>query len=222
MKSITVLPFLVAAALAGTIALTNGHYGQNENSVPVWAVIGIDHSVSAKDMESGAACQTCSLAMRLDPDDHLTLFRVDHSALEFFDGQPPSSRDSLVHILIQSLRKPPAAPGTRPSLFWNAAVARVAKAQVPVVIVYYSDGQDDDASVNSRRVTRQAALALAKNPYVIKVAVIGAEPETWARIRADFAPLGERLLLSPSTSPNMDEIIRKIDDARNQHREVER
>lgn len=188
---------------------------------PIWVLIGIDNSGSAKSQESAAVYQASTLVLRLNPDaDHLTLYRVDHEVWEFFDGHPPISRDRLLGLMTQELRKPLPDPGTRPVLFWREIANRAATARGPVCIVFCSDGDNDDLSSQSRLVFRQAAVALARNPSVFRVVVVGARPCNWAGLRSDFAPLGDRFVLTVSAQPSADEIANIIDHVRNNHAEV--
>lgn len=162
--------------------------------------LGLDTSASWRPFLGVSATLCARQALRLDPDqgDRLTLYRLDSSTREFSDGPAPESGDRLQRTIITEVESTSQTRGTFPARFWSAVAARLPEDCGPVAVAVFSDGDNDDLSAASADQIRRAARTLAADPHVESVCVFGAQPRSWATLRAEFAPLGNRFhLCSP-------------------------
>lgn len=174
--------------------------------------VGLDTSASFRPCLGLAATLCARQALRLDPDrDRLTLYRLDSSTREFSDGPPPESGERLQRTIIAEVQGESATRGTFPARFWQAVAGRVQGDAAPVVIEIFSDGDNDDQTQQAADAIRRAARALAADPHVESVSVLGAAPRNWATLRAEFAPLGDRFHLCGPTELTMDRMDRALD-----------
>jgi hypothetical protein len=134
------------------------------------------------------------MVRRFEPGrDRVTLYRLDRSAAEFYDAAAPASLERLQDLLVRELEDRPARSGTRPAEFWQAAADRADRARSPLVVLLLTDGGNDDRTPDGLAALREAVERLARNPRVRRVCVWGVLPGQRAEVRADLAPLGDRL-----------------------------
>lgn len=203
------------AALLAALALAGGCGTPPPPSVPARHLyVGLDTSASFRPCLGLAATLCARQALRLDPDrDRLTLYRLDSSTREFSDGPAPESGERLQRTIIAEVQSVSSTRGTFPARFWTAVAARVPGDAAPVAIEIFSDGDNDDQSRQAADAIRRAARALAADPHVESVSVLGAAPRNWATLRAEFAPLGDRFHLCGPTELTMDQMDRALDAA---------
>lgn len=151
--------------------------------------------------------------------DHLTVWRVDRETSEFY-AQAPQSYETLLPLFVSHTKQPASAPRTLPAKFWTQVAGRAANLELApgykVVIVFYHDGDNDDQSLASRAQIEKAARALAANPRVLGVWIVGAKQSNWQAHREMFAPLGGRLHMVPREQMSPQPILEEIDEARRQ------
>jgi hypothetical protein len=175
---------------------------------------GVDASSSFRPHLGASAEILSRIISDLDDSDLLTLYRVDEQTDEFYDGPVPDSSESFVKVLNKELRAPPAHNGTLPALFWSAVSARVTAGNMPCVIVFFTDGDNDDETAASRREISRAAAAISRDKAAV-VLVAGVDRENWTVLRGEFAPLGDdRLHLCSASELNLDVVTACVDQAR--------
>lgn len=176
---------LAAAALSGCA----GPAGE-----PVDQVVGLDTSLSARRRLPAYVQAAARLTRRVNAaGGHSTLYRVDHQTLEFYDGVAPSGTEKIQELLVRELAPRPNRAGTHPAEFWHAAATRAAASRRDMVVALIGDGGNDDRSPEAMAKLRAAVERLAASPRVRRVLVWGVIPETREQLRADLAPLGNRL-----------------------------
>ena len=164
------------------------------------ALVGIDISASNRKNLPGSVVSVSRFGSSLGPCDQLALYRVSSVAEEFYSGPPPSSRQKLQELIIAQVREVPRRRGTFPVKFWEEAALRSAGNGRPVLVLLYSDGENDDMSNESRVSLKHVARRLAANTRVRFVGVVAASPKTRRSLRDAFTPLGHRFaLLEPDT-----------------------
>ncbi len=185
-----------ALCLAGAaLALGMPGCGSRPHGGPVELIVGIDTSGSARDALGSWAYLTTRVSSRLDAGrDRLTLFRVAYETEEFccerLEGEARIRERVLGAVSTGSSRA-----GTRPALFWRAALAEAERARSSsrrCVVMLLSDGQNDDMTEASACDIAESGRRLAAMPNVAMVSVRGAKPETFAALRRAFEPLGDR------------------------------
>lgn len=197
-KVASILAF-TGLALAG-LASGCGHQAPVSAGRERHIYVGLDTSGSWRPYLGVSATLCTRQAMLLDPGrDKLTLYRLDSSTREFSNGPAPESGDRLQRTIVHEVASVSGSQGTFPARFWTAAAGRAAGDPGSVTVEIYSDGDNDDQTAQSVLAIQAAAQRLAANPHVTGVWVFGAEPRNWAALRAEFAPLGDRLhLYSPT------------------------
>jgi len=154
------------------------------------------------------------LAVRLDCNrDHLTVFRVDREAREFYDQTAPESREKFQWLLINET-KPAPRSGSFPASFWTRVAKRAQSAKRPVAICLFQDGDNDDLRPAARLEMQHAARVLAANPRVVSVRFYGARSKNWDTLRAVFAPLGQRLHFQGPDQINVTPLTQELEAAR--------
>lgn len=223
-------PVLAAAVVAGaTLLLVAGCPRPAPSPSPsgtsatkiagVHLVVGLDASVSARSHLGGYAVLAAQLAGRLTPgQDRLTLFRVDDQTAEFLDKPATGSADATLATIVQELQTVSPRRGTLPEKFWREAADRAQGASSPVVLVLFSDADNDDQRAGSAEAIRQAGHQLAKNSHIRAVVVCGAERRNWAGLRRCFAPLGERFHLIGPSEMEIERLARYLDATRQETR----
>jgi len=121
-------------------------------------------------------------------------YRMDRACTEFYAGKPLHSREATTELLIQYLKELPEDM-TYPALFWEEMASRFGHLVTPITIVCFTDGENDDQSLESRRAIRDAAAILARNEF-LRVMLVGLYPETRKEARNAFAAFGDRLTLT--------------------------
>ena len=202
----------VSAALAAACFLA-ASAGCRKNH-PEALLVGYDTSRSVKSRRGVFLSMTAHLPALLDPaTDSLTLYRVDCETQEFYDKAPPSSGEALQELLLTEIERPIRRDGTYPALFFREAARRAEIAGEPVIVIYCSDGDNDDMSAASDEAIRQAAQKLAANRLVRLVAMYAVSPCNRAALHARFDCLGGRLkILGPDDTDTAD-ITRAIEEA---------
>jgi len=167
---------------------------------PLCLVIGSDNSRSNRTQAGAGALSAARLGSELASSDTLTLVRVNATAEEYFAGPPPVSRTQTLEIILNALKDAPPRKGTFPLLFWRDVAERCAQADAPVFAVFYTDGENDDQSAQTRSALRKVIRELAADKHLRFVALVGAKPQTRAGLRRDFAPLKRRFdIFAPGT-----------------------
>lgn len=207
MKSTTLNPSMIRLCVPSFLVVLcflmtgcSSSNGSNARQDATHAFVGIDTSQSARSYLGAYALMSSQLAGRLVPQqDRLTLFRLDYYVQEFSDASVAGSREKIFQSMITQIKPGAQQGGTRPAVFWSEIARRAQAEQDRVIIVFFSDGDNDDPKPESKVALKTAAKALAKNPRVVSVVICGAEPRNWAQLRKCFDPLGTRFhLISPS------------------------
>jgi len=187
----------IAALAAALTPMAAGCSSHGAKHAQRHVIIAFDTSASWSPHLAESARVCLRIASDLDPDtDRLTLYRVDRSTDEFFDGRVPDSSDALQAILVRELSPKPSAAGSRPESFWGTVAERAQTDPGRTSVVFFSDGDVDFPGHATTETIRSASLALSRNKRVGRVCVLGASRGNWAYLRSDFASLGDRLVLS--------------------------
>lgn len=192
----------------------------------VTVIAGLDASASMRSALPGGGtllgqsrAALADLAGRLQPGlDRLVVARVDRQTSEFFDEAAPTGSEAFLQTLLDHTRTPPSTDGTHPANFWRLAARRAASLQqapgAGVAVAFLGDGDNDDLTKTARDEIRAAARALAANPRVVSVEFFGVNPKNWDTLRELFAPLGARLRLHPPQQMEPDELLARLQTAR--------
>lgn len=213
-----VLPVIGVAALAAGALLRHA----TPQGQPVTLIAALDTSGSVRVGQSDGStllgrcvASVARLVVRLDGGhDHVSVYRVDRQAQEFYDDTAPASRERFQWLLIDRTKPRAAQDGTFPAVFWGEAAQQVATTQTPVAIVYGGDADNDDLRPSAVAAMRQAAQRLAANPRVVAVVFLGASPKNWATLQDIFAPLGTRLLRQPPEAMDINPVLDRLEAAR--------
>lgn len=223
-RLLIVLSVVAIAGVTALIALRpKAPLGRN-----VEVISGIDTSDSEREKDASGGSRLgrgiallAKLGARLDQNrDHLTVFRVDREAREFYDQLAPKSREKFQWRLISETQTPAQQSGTLPYKFWTEAAKRADQSESPVAVCLFSNGDCDDLSDAAHAELRQAAQKLAQNPRVVSVRIYGAESKNWASIKEDFAPLGDRLQVQNPGDMDAEPLLSELEEARHDHDET--
>lgn len=189
--------FSLAAVLTAGVLLPLMAGCQGVSPRPLHLHMGLDASGSARDQLGVYALTAATLSARLRPGrDGLSLYRVDNDCREFSSGETIGGAEATMKVIIAETKKAADRPRTLPALFWERAAQRAAEGKDgDAAFLLASDGDNDDMRPDSERRIRRSAQTLAKNPRVRLVLLCGVRPANAARLRATFAPLGERFRL---------------------------
>lgn len=154
---------------------------------------GLDTSVGFRPHLSSTAVLCAQRSGQMDPaTDQLTIFRVDDRTQEIYDNPPPADPDDAQATITREAISASPHRGTYPALFWTEVAKRAEADTVPVLVDYYSDGDNDDMTPAARTAIAAAAQRLAANPHVVQVCIYGVTQQNRAALHDLFAPLGER------------------------------
>jgi len=163
---------------------------------PQLMIMGFDGSGSNRPELAAQAEAGVGVLRRLSPgNDRMYLYRVAWTTDEIASGRLPARRGELRRLLIQEISQRAPRGGTRPAFFWKAAAGCAEQSKLPSEVIFFTDGENDDASTGGREMFRLATQRLAANPRVRRVSVVGVKPEHRVAVRRTMAPLGERLEL---------------------------
>ena len=183
---------LVCLTLLHIFASSNA--GSRSSSRPLHLYGGINTSLSARPQLARFAHQETQLALRMQRgQDRLTLFRLDSDTQEFTDGVVNASMEQTQRQLAAQLGRVSKHDNTYEDEFWSAIYQRARKDTGPVIVILWTDGYNEGATPARRARLRKTVKRLAKVSHLSGVAIVGAKPATWARLRADLAPLQSRL-----------------------------
>ena len=167
---------------------------------PVHCYIGLDASQSARPHLGGYTLLSGQLSGRLNAGvDALTLYRLDDHVTEFSDQPASGSLATTLTAIARNVQQVSPGRGTFPAKYWEEVAARAEQAPADVVILLFTDGDNDDQRAASTKSIRVAAERLAQNPRVKQVILCGVEQRNYAWLHACFASLGEKRfhLLNP-------------------------
>lgn len=183
----------------------------------IQVVIGIDTSGSARPVLSRYVLEASRLTAHLEPEvDTLTLYRVDEATQEFYRDRVRGGREATLRRLLAEVARQPAHSSTFPVAFWRTALQRSPAADGPLLLVYFSDGDNDDMSSASKAALAQLGRELAERPSLVGVALVGvttANRGYWINVFG--APLGDRLLLVGADEIRVDTILERLEQRRN-------
>lgn len=175
---------------------------------------GIDASISFRDFLEGSTAEECDFDARLEPEDKLTVYRVDCDSNEIFDGLAPENAASLAATLTDQLKPLPRYPGTFPAQFFAAVAKRSDTEHDPFIVFYHSDSDQDDWSAASKTALYAAAQKLAAN-HCLYVVFWGIKSSNRQAMRDAFAPLGEdRVLVYGTEDVDTDSLLARLNQAR--------
>ena len=182
---------------------------------PVEAVIGVDTSGSARPRLSEYVLHASRLISHLEPGcDTLTLFRVDAQTQEFYRDTVHGGREAALKRFLIEVARQPKRSCTLPELFWREVAERSAKAQHPVCIVYFSDGDNDDLRPESEAALHRLGEDLAANRRIVAVHLVGITTANRACWERCFAPLGDRLTLAGENEIEIDSVLERLEHCR--------
>lgn len=125
--------------------------------------------------------------------DRASLYTLDRECLEVFSpDQPLPQTFRKTHRLLKSIVPPSSLPGTWPHKAWKKLAEDVSRDKRSTIVIFESDGDQDNASPEARKQTADAILALAAMNHVKLVVVVGVNKDQKDRTRRELAPLGER------------------------------
>lgn len=154
---------------------------------------GLDTSAGFRPRLSAAAVLCAQRAGQMDSAcDQLTIFRVDNHTQEVYDNPPPADPDDAQATIAREAAAVPPRGGTYPARFWTEVARRAETDTGPVLVDFFTDGDNDDMTPAARTAIAAAARRLAANPHVAQVCLYGVSRENRAALHALFAPLGER------------------------------
>jgi len=125
--------------------------------------------------------------------DFLSLYRLDDQLLPLHDDRVRDTPATYEDLMVTELTPISSQDNTYTEKFWLAAAQSAAEDNMPVIIVFFTDGFSEGTSKQGHRMIQQAAAALAANPHVFAVVILGAAPETWSSLEADLYPLRRHL-----------------------------
>lgn len=190
---------LLLIVVIGAMVLAGCQSGSPQ--APVEVITAFDTSASFRPHLPESARLMMHVVSRLKPGtDRIALFRVDDDCQQFFDGPSPISSDEIAPVLIKQLKPQPERDGTYPAAFFESAASQAGSADVCAIVCYVSDGDIDGHLDTQVPRLRKAADRLAKNRNVKAVCLVGVSPSNWARWRSIFAPLGDRLIMTPASA----------------------
>jgi len=169
-----------------------------EPQPPLHVFVGLDRSGSALPHLETFLRTVVEVGERLSPErDRLTCYRLDDGVREWYDGPAPADPEGFQLVAVQAVEREARQRGTRPGLFFQEVARRLAQepADARVVVLCLWDGGDDDQSAAHQADARRALRALAADPRVVRVALVGLGDDTRIGLRERFADFGPRLAL---------------------------
>lgn len=172
---------------------------QPANRTACDVLVAIDTSGSARPDLAGYVAATSEVVQRLNPErDRLTVFRFDHKASELYDGPSPKLLESFELKLVSDLEDAASKRGTLPT---NAVLAIAEHAsrlnpQHPKVVIFFTDGGNDDLRAAALSDGIEAAKRLASDASIAKVIVAGVRPGLRESVRERLSPLQSKLVLA--------------------------
>jgi hypothetical protein len=182
---------LVAVAAAGVwLWARPGFLSSSAQPGPRGALVigGVDASGSTRDgLLAQGAIYSKKIAARLDPTrDFLSVYRVDRQAHEVTSGPAPTSARRFSLHLIREVSEEAVQGGTYPALFWEAAAREAGASVRPVVIYFFTDGDNDDQSARGKARLRAATTRLTRNPRVRAIYLFGSKRSNREALRLAF------------------------------------
>lgn len=141
---------------------------------------------------------------RLDREDRAALYTLDQNYTEVFspDQKLPSGFDNTLQTLVQRV-KPSPNRGTYPYKAWQQLAQEIPLDPSPTVIIWETDGDEDQETPEAREVTSKAIKTLAALPHLRHVILVGINPEQRKQLREALAPLhGRYIILEKDTKPS--------------------
>lgn len=191
---------LIALMLLVCCLLVAGCGSRTQEPARLHCFVGLDASQSARAHLGGYTLLSGQIASRLNSEkDTLTLFRLDDQATAFSDKPATGSMEATLTAIAENVQQVSPRHGTFPAKFWAEIVNRAAQSEDNVVVILFTDGDNDDQRAASEKAIRATAKQLAGNPRVKEVIVCGVERRNFALLQSEFAPLGEHRfhLLNP-------------------------
>lgn len=176
------------------------------NHISRHLVVGADSTASGGHRITDHARTAMRLVRQLSHRrDAFTLLRVERTTTEIVGATPPSARQTLQSQLTSAFASSSSKGGTCPAGFWTAAADSCSRSDRSVEIIFFTDGENDDASLKGQRQLAEAVRRLAAHPRLVRVTVAGVMPENRASLRRVLAPLGNRLqLIGPDELSDLD------------------
>ena len=182
---------------------------------PVEVAIGIDTSGSARTGLSQYVLQASRFTAHLEPgQDGLTLYRVDYETQEFYRDRVRGGREAALKRFLAEVARQPTRNRTFPEAFWREAVKQSENCARPVALLYFSDGDNDDMSAESKAALRVLGARLAANPHILCVALIGVKTTNQAYWNDCFGCLGERFVVAGENDISVDAALERLDRVR--------
>lgn len=155
----------------------------------VLVIGGVDASGSTRDgLLAQGAFWSRKIVARLDPArDYLSVYRVDRQTHEITSGPAPTSARRFSRDLVREVRSENEQGGTYPAAFWQQAAQEAQASSLPVIVYFFSDGDNDDQSARGLEQLRVATRRLAANPKVRAIYLFGIESGNRTPLRAAFA-----------------------------------
>ena len=184
-----------AAAMLATWALAAGCSPPRS---PLHLYAGIDTSEGARSHRGEYAALIAQVSETLRPEvDRLTIYRVDRTAKEIEDGAASGDAELTLKQIAAEARHAATGGETRPEAFYRAVADRIegsSGSAEEAVVLFATDGDNDDQSAASAAALRVDAARLARSGTVRAVIVCGVEAGNRAALRAVLRPLGNRRL----------------------------
>ncbi len=173
------------------------HDSRHDSPIHIYSVVDATNTERLRRMQQ----RQSQVLAGLGKEDRLSLYRLDRECLEVYSpDQPlPPGQENIVKMLRARLL-PGRVRGTQPNLAWAKLAEDIRRENKPSVILFETDGDQDNQSPKALNETRKAIQKLSALPQIRFVALIGANPEQRERNRHELLPFGNRAhVLEPET-----------------------
>lgn len=186
-------PGIVAVALGCSkpqVALT-------ETRATCTFISGLDASFSHRKALPGALNDYSEAASSLPGGGFVTLYRIDSTCQEVYNGPKPLGSEEFATSLVPRLSARATRDNTYLQILSAAISSRLATASGPTVIAISTDGFSEGMSRHDHDQLSKAVSTWAKNPKVVGIFVTDVNPRCMSVMRHDFEGAGPKLSITP-------------------------
>lgn len=151
---------------------------------------------------------------QLSDRDRAGLYVLDQSCREVFSPDQMlcgGDQDDILSLLVKRI-SPSGTQGTFPHRAWSRLAREVAGDSRPTVLIWETDGDQDQINSAAREETNRSIMELAQQPHLRLVVLVGVNVGQYERVREELAPLKERLVILGSETPD-DEVAGQVAEA---------
>ena len=190
------------AVLFAIVAASLGRTGCHSTPDHPPTRVNIIFDTTVEKRLSVSRSREATLLSRLGREDRAALYTLDQSCTEVYspDQALPSGLDNTLLMLVKRI-KPSPLRGTFPHNAWKKQVEEIQHDSRPTVLVWETDGDEDQSGEAARRETQSAIKKLASLPQLRLVVLVGINQEQRQRVRAELAPFGKRCAILEQDSP---------------------